>query len=75
MVLEDIFMARLTKDQKRSIADGEWWQSLLPKGWQLYGWTYRNSASAFNPDRTRTVELNSELMIALREEGKNNVSG
>lgn len=59
---------RLTKDQKRSIDDGEWWQSLLPPGWRLFGWTYRSSATAFNPSGNRVIELDAELIQDIRKE-------
>lgn len=58
----------MTRDQKRAVDDGKWWQSMLPPGWQLHGWTYRSSACAFTPDRNRLVELDAELLTALRAE-------
>jgi len=55
----------LSPDQRRSLADRDWWESFLPEGWTLYGWSYRHRASAYTPNRRRLVELDPEFLCAM----------
>lgn len=50
--------------------DCDWWKNQLPIGWTLYGFTYRKRAAAYSPSN-RFVEVDGELLIALRKENKN----
>lgn len=51
-----------TTEGKRAISDREWWQSMLPPGWTLYGWSYRRSASAITPDFKRSMQLDPKFL-------------
>lgn len=54
-----------TTAQLRDIADREWWESFLPPGWHLHGWTHRSSASAHTRGYQRLVQLDPEFLCAL----------
>lgn len=54
------------RDLARSLADRDWWQSLLPPGWVVFGWTYRSGASARHLASNRYVELDARLLCDMR---------
>jgi hypothetical protein len=60
-------MARPSKSElARLNAEMEFWESLMPPGFTLYGWTYQKTATLFTPTG-RTWEVNAELLHQIRE--------
>ncbi len=54
-------MMNKKQEKARLDADMVWWNERLPPGWVLFGFTYRNSASAKSPDN-RIVTLDPILL-------------
>ena len=55
----------------RAAEDAAWWNAMLPEGWTVYGFNFRDSASAFTPsyefsNSRRTVNLDGQLMCHMR---------
>jgi hypothetical protein len=45
--------------------DVEFWESLMPPGFRLNGWTYRSSATLLTPTN-RTWQVTAELLRQIR---------
>lgn len=44
----------------------EFWENLLPPGWQLHGFNHKKLASAWGPNY-KFAELNADFLLAFKE--------
>ncbi len=51
-------------ERKQVLEDTAWWRSMLPTGWQLYGFDFRRAATFVAPDG-RLVDIDAELLLAI----------
>ena len=40
----------------------KWWESMLPPGWRIIGWTFRDTALIEPPDGVGSVTLSGDFM-------------
>ena len=52
---------------KDILADAAWWRKMVPIGWALYGFNYRDNAAFLSPTG-RVVEVDLELLLALQKQ-------
>lgn len=43
------------------------WYNLMPKGFKLHGWTYKNSATLIAPDNRQTIQVTASILRAMKE--------
>lgn len=46
--------------------DLKWWQSQIPAGWTVFGWSHRNTASIRSPNG-RHIEIDARLLKELND--------
>lgn len=49
----------------RAAEDLKWWESVLPPGWRIIGWTFRDTALIEPMDGKGSVNLNGQFMADL----------
>jgi hypothetical protein len=63
-------MKKLDAEAIQAIADAKWWREMLPDNWQLVGFNYRHSVSAYDSTK-RLVNIDGQLLIDLHAKYSN----